>query len=115
MAREVAKCASAPFGSRTSLTGCSGDDREAILHRTGRWEWSCDGWESERQTKTATSRGLGEVFSADGAAAIDSRCRVVEFRPIVRNELSSGGEGGGITGVVVSMGGTRFRFLERLP
>lgn len=114
MAREAANCASAPFGSLTSLMGCSGDDRDAILHRTGRWERSCDGWESERQTKTAISRSLGGAFSAGSAAAIDSRYRVVEFRPIVRNKLSSGGEGGGITGVAVSMGGTRFRFLERL-
>lgn len=85
-----------------------------MLHSTGKWEWSCDGWESERQTKTARSRGLDKVFSA-GSTAIDSRCRVVEFRPIVKNRLSSGGEGGGITGVALSIGGARFRFRERLP
>lgn len=86
-----------------------------MLHSTGRWEWSCDGCESERQTKTARSRGLDGVFSAGSTAAIDSRCRVVEFRPIVRNKLSSGGEGGCIIGIALSIGGTRFRFRERLP
>lgn len=42
----------------------------------------------------------------------------MEFRPIVKNEVSSGGGGGGsvdAAGVEISMGEIRFRFRERLP
>lgn len=58
------------------------------------------------------------MVSVGSALAKDSRCLVVELSPIVMNELSSGGDGGGMGNTDAAKGlerNSRFRLRERLP